>query len=105
MSIVIHVEASQEARAAVEWYEERRTGLGAAFLDELDRAFRVIANSPETWPFWPDIAPKKKIRRFLLARFPFGVAYRETKDSVLIVAVAHLNRHPDYWKKRRFDKQ
>ena len=37
--------AEQDALDAAIWYEERQTGLGEEFLDELDRAARALADS------------------------------------------------------------
>jgi plasmid stabilization system protein ParE len=37
----------------------------------------------------------------LLKRYPFQVIYRkESDDRLLVVAVAHASRRPDYWKNR-----
>ena len=38
------------------------------------------------------------VRRVLLERFPFKVVYVVRGRAVLVVAVAHTSRHPDYWK-------
>jgi hypothetical protein len=34
-------------------------------------------------------------------RFPYGVIYRLSGDTVEIVAVMHLSRKPGYWKHRQ----
>ena len=39
-------------------------------------------------------------RRCLTNRFPFGIVYTLKDGTIVIVAVMHLNREPDYWKKR-----
>jgi hypothetical protein len=43
-------------------------------------------------------------RRCLTQQFPFGVIYQVLTDRILIVAVAHLNRKPDYWLNRVEEK-
>jgi hypothetical protein len=43
----------------------------------------------------------RRVRRFLVRRFPFGVLYQVADDEVFIVAVAHLRRRPSYWRGRR----
>lgn len=78
------------------WYEEQLPGLGELFLSELDRAMSAIDESPTTWPSWPGTLPESEIRRFLFARFPYGVGYIVDEGPV-ILAVAHLRRQPLYW--------
>ena len=41
-----------------------------------------------------------KARRVLVNRFPYQVVYHLTPTDVIIVAVAHLKRRPNYWKDR-----
>ena len=33
-------------------------------------------------------------------RFPFGILYRVDPDEIVILAVMHLARQPDYWRDR-----
>jgi toxin ParE1/3/4 len=40
-------------------------------------------------------------RRLVLPRFPYNLVYEVHDDLLLIVAVAHQRRHPDYWRRRR----
>jgi hypothetical protein len=35
-----------------------------------------------------------------MRRFPYGVIYTIDPQGILIVAVAHLHRHPTYWRSR-----
>jgi hypothetical protein len=41
------------------------------------------------------------VRRFLVERFPYGIYYTVEGDCVVIWAVKHLRRDPDYWQERR----
>ncbi len=75
-------------------------GLGADLTDEVDHALDAIAERPMTWPARPGIAEALGIRRFLMARFPFAVAYVVEGDEVVILAIAHLRRRPGYWLRR-----
>ncbi|MBI5501096.1 MAG: type II toxin-antitoxin system RelE/ParE family toxin [Deltaproteobacteria bacterium] len=101
MQVVLHAGAAAEVSAAVSWYEEREPALGAAFLGELDRGLAVIAEAPYRWPVWPGARPELGARRFLLARFPYGIAYRVRGQRIIVLAVAHLHRRPGYWKVRQ----
>jgi hypothetical protein len=100
LSIRSHPEADIEVESAALWYEDRQIGLGQDFLNELDRAFTLILESPDVWPLWPGVPESLGIRRFLLARFPYGIAYDFTEAGVIVYAVAHFARRPGYWRDR-----
>lgn len=69
-SNLLHREANAEATAAGDWYEAQRPGLGADFAGELERAFQMILEDPQTWPTWPGVPAGLAVRRLLLAGFP-----------------------------------
>jgi plasmid stabilization system protein ParE len=87
--------ARSELRAAVRWYNGKRSGLGREFNDEVKRATKRIAEFPEAWPHISQNA-----RRFLLTRFPYGLIYLVEGKTILIVAVMHLSRNPITWQRR-----
>lgn len=84
--------AQQELDDAVAWYNEQASGSGQGFLDELDRAVRRTVAFPMSCL---EIEPG--IRRCLLARFPYGLIYGVDRETIVVVAVAHLHREPRYW--------
>ena len=90
-----HPDIHYEVRDAYTWYESKSSGLGEAFMQELERAFSLIQALPDTWP-----VTEKDFRRYLLKRFPYGVIYKVKQDCILISAVMHLNRKPGYWSDR-----
>jgi len=100
LTVRLHPAAVEEALAAAGWYEDRQTGLGQDLLAEFDRACAVLAETPSAWPIWPGIARRLGIRRFLLSRFPYGIAFEATDDEVVVYAIAHLARRPGYWRGR-----
>ena len=84
--------AQQEVDEAVVWFEERTEGKGVDFLDELDRAVRLI----KAYPFAsPPI--DQEIRRRLFARFPYSLVYGIDHNTIVVIAVAHSRRAPHYW--------
>jgi len=95
-----HPEADAEAESAALWYESRQEGLGQDFLVELERAFTVLSEAPDTWPRWPGIAETLGVRRLLLSRFPYGIAYEALSNEIVVYAVSHLARRPRYWMER-----
>ena len=100
MKIEFHPKAAEELSASIAWYEDRRNGLGLEMLSEVDHALAAIAEHPSLWPAWPGSDDDLSIRRFLLPRFPFALAYVAREEKVVILAVAHLRRRPFYWHDR-----
>jgi plasmid stabilization system protein ParE len=88
--------ASDELEAAVRWYEERRRGLGAEFFDAVTSMIAFIEDQPEIGV----VIGGGKARRALVSRFPYQVVYHLTPSDIIIVAIAHLKRRPNYWKDR-----
>lgn len=80
---------------AARFYEQRRAGLGFDFLAEVERSIARMREYPEAGrPI------RGGTRRRLLRRFPYGLLYRLDADEIVIVAVMHLRRRPDYWRNR-----
>lgn len=77
------------------FYETANVGLGDDFLDDVENAINSIRQ-------WPEVGTEiaDGFRRTLVRRFPFGIVYIVEPDCILVVAVAHLRRSPDYWKGR-----
>lgn len=88
-------EARIESISAANWYDEQRAGLGAEFLAALEEAQDAAVEFPESGS--PD---ELNTRSRTLHRFPYALIYRMTIGGVLVVAVAHQSRRPDYWHER-----
>jgi plasmid stabilization system protein ParE len=87
--------AEIELDDAIQWYRAQAPGLGDAFLIEVLTAAERIAHHPEAWhPI------ERGIRRCRLTRFPYALIYAAEKDDIIVLAVAHLHREPDYWRDR-----
>jgi plasmid stabilization system protein ParE len=95
MRVEFHPEALAEFRAAAEYYEQQQTGLGARFANAVEMAVAHIEDAPESWRIIED-----DIRRCLTKVFPYAVLYSIEPDNILIVAVMHCRREPDYWRNR-----
>ena len=87
--------AEAELDDAIRWYQTQAQGLGEVFLLEVVAAANRIARYPEAWHLL-----EQGIRRCRLTRFPYGLIYAIEKDDVLILALAHLHRKPEYWRDR-----
>ncbi|MDP3090168.1 MAG: type II toxin-antitoxin system RelE/ParE family toxin [Nitrospira sp.] len=87
-----HRLARRELNEAAQYYESESSGLGEAFLDEVERCTHGAANFPEAAPLIT-----KTIRRRLVPRFPYALLYSIKPDSVRVLAVMNLKRRPMYW--------
>ena len=96
MSYVFHPDAEVELNLAIEWYEAREPGLGLDFAAQVYAAIQRALAFPLAWQEMGG-----DIRRALVHRFPYGVLYVPERDRVLIIAVMHLHRQPDYWQDRK----
>ncbi|MEQ1776406.1 MAG: type II toxin-antitoxin system RelE/ParE family toxin [Burkholderiales bacterium] len=90
--------AQRELDEAVAYYEAQVAGLGDAFLLEALRVIDLISIYPDAWhPLSADI------RRCRLSRFPYGVVYMQEPEGIIVLAVMHLHRKPEYWRGRAGD--
>ena len=77
------------------FYEAASSDLGDDYLDDVQRVIDAVCESPSL-----GLGIGGKFRRAILHRFPFSLIYSVESDAILIVAVAHQRRHPDYWRNR-----
>ncbi len=87
--------AQIELDDAIEYYNYELPGLGDAFLTEALNALDRIGEFPEAWH-----PSSKRTRRCQTRRFPYGIIYQIREQEILVVAIAHFHRKPDYWKGR-----
>ncbi len=84
--------AERELNDAARYYERERSGLGSAFIAEIERATAMILDHPEASP-----TILGDIRRRLCHRFPYGLLYAIKAEEIRILAVMNLKRRPGYW--------
>ena len=94
MKILPHLSPTRVDDAVV-WYEQQAEGLSRNFLDQLDRAVRLVKSHPR---IATEIEPE--IRRFLFSRFPYSRIYSIDDQTIVVIAVAHQHREPRYWADR-----
>jgi toxin ParE1/3/4 len=70
------------------------TKLGIAFASEFQVTATLVAQNPL-------IGRKLKsgTRWFALRRFPYKLIYLASAAEILVIAVAHERRKPNYWRK------
>lgn len=77
------------------YYDIEYPGLGKKFKKEVKRAAVRISEYPEAWSI-----ERGEVRKCLLHKFPYKLLYSIESDHILIIAVAHLHRQPNYWVER-----
>ncbi|RLA45914.1 MAG: type II toxin-antitoxin system RelE/ParE family toxin [Gammaproteobacteria bacterium] len=101
MKVVFLKIAEAELDHAVEYYESKQPQLGLRFRREVLRSLRRIVEYPTAFALLGH-----RSRRCLVAKFPYGVIYQHKQETseILIIAVAHLHRKPDYWLSHNLEK-
>lgn len=95
MSYDFHPDARRELEDAVAYCDNINRELGDAFLDEVERTLERIAKFPEAWT-----KLSANTRRCRTIGFPYGIVYQVKEQRILILAVMHLQRKPNYWTDR-----
>ena len=88
-------EAAVEVQCVTGDYEAQVPGLGVRFRTEIESSCMAIVQFPLLWRERPG-----GWRRVNLPGFPYYIAYVIRDELILVTAVGHARRHPDYWKNR-----
>ena len=99
MSVVLEFlrEAEEDAKEATRYYERQVPGLGARFGAEVESVCAALLRNPLLWR-----ERSGGYRRINLPGFPYYVAYFIRGERILVTAVGHASRQPEYWKWREF---
>ena len=68
--------AQDDIRAAALWYEQQQQGLGAEFINDIDKSLIRIENAPMQFPF-----RYLDMRRALVRRFPYAVYFEVLRSG------------------------
>jgi len=102
MNVEILEPAEAEFYEAIAFYDIQRQGLGQEFAKEVEDTIERIKQNPEAWT---SVTLSKRTRRCLTNRFPYGIIYQVRQNTILIVAIMHLRRHPQTWRSRLPQKE
>jgi plasmid stabilization system protein ParE len=91
----IRIEAEQDLSEAYHYYQDCRDGLGDEFLLCIEATLATITRQPSLYA-----SVHRNVHRALIHRFPFGVFYFVEDDHIIVVAVMHMRRSPQFWHKR-----
>lgn len=92
MKLLFSKFAVRELRDAINYYELQLPGLGSSFIEEIKSASKKIKAHPTAWS-----VERGNIRKYILLRFPYKLLYSIENDEIIVLAVAHQHRKPDYW--------
>ena len=95
--IRFHRMARDEMHGAFRWYLDRSVEAAEKFLDNVELTVERIRLDPKSHP-----AMGKKHRYVRVAGFPYILVFRQSdEDESVVMAVAHAQRRPGYWKSHR----
>lgn len=97
MQIRFHPAASKELDRAVDWYiQEAGSRIAAGFVEDFDHLLALIQDHPQI-----GVLEKSGARKLVFRRYPYTLVYCLQDSFVIILAVAHHSRRPEYWAGRR----
>ena len=88
-------EADEEFREAARYYEAEAAGVGVAFIAAVHNAVSELQAFPLASPL-----VRGGVRKKVLRHFAYNILYAIQSDTLVIVAVAHQKKRPNYWGKR-----
>jgi plasmid stabilization system protein ParE len=81
---------------ALFYADEANAELGLVFIAQFERTLGVLCAYPRLGPVW-----RGATRRFPVRGFPYNVIYQVRADEVRVIALAHQQRRPGYWRGRK----
>ena len=97
IDVDFHPEARKEYLDAIAWYLTHSKSIARAFQQEIHLALDRIQRGPTQWPTF-----ERHVHWIRLDRFPYVIYFEIlTADAVQVLAVAHANRRPGYWRNRQ----
>ena len=84
--------AREEFHDAIKYYETQQNGLGEKFQSDIRSSILRIKEFPDAY-----INVKENVRRCVIHKFPYNILYSIKENYILIIAIAHQHRQPDYW--------
>ena len=77
---------------AARYYNEQLSGLGVKFYYEVLSTIELIQLFPSSWN---QCSPNT--RKAILKAFPYSLIYVIDGETIVIIAIAHHHRKPEYW--------
>lgn len=96
LRIGYHEFARADLYDAWSWYEGREAGLGDRFIAAVDAALDQVAEWPNSGSPTIEFDGEVTERRIGTNGFPYQARYRVIDGTILVTAVYHQRRHPDF---------
>ena len=100
MRLRILSDAEAEIESARQYLDSQQIGLGRRFLDDLSETLNAIVERPLSFAQLETLPSGTPYRRALLDAFRYAVVFELVEDEILVVAIAHCSRAPNYWLRR-----
>lgn len=98
-NILFTSSAEKDLEEIFGWYEQKRAGLGYDFLLHIEAATNLLSYAPLiNRPLY------KNVRRHIIKRFPYKIFYLLDNEKVVVLAVIHAGRDPN-WIRDRLNEQ
>jgi toxin ParE1/3/4 len=94
-AVVFDIDARAEFLAAVAFYEDCQGGLGRRFRELVEAEIENIVAMPFRFRLL-----RTPFRRCLVFGFPYAIIFSIEPNFILVIAVAHTRRRPNYWSSR-----
>ena len=89
-ALIVEPGAQSDIEDGYGWYEERQSGLGQRFIEELDTSLVRLVDNPTSYQ---EVTPN--IRRAVTHTFPYLVFFTFNAQAVYILAVVPAAQDPD----------
>jgi plasmid stabilization system protein ParE len=97
LAVTLHSLAELDVVEAWEWYEQQQPGLGDLFVAAVGAAIARAARWPNAGtPAIHDDNGEVVERRVATTGFPYAVRYRVADGQLVVMAVYHQRRRPDF---------
>lgn len=93
--VVVRRQAEADMAAAASWYNGQNPGLGTEYLRSVDVCIASISRNPAMYA-----TVYRTVKRALLRRFPYGIFYIITNETIVIIACLHGKQSPSRLKSR-----
>lgn len=87
--------AQQDFDESFDWYRAKSRIAANGFAEAIEASFVRISRDFESLARLDGLNQECRVKRF-----PFRVVFQKLEDCILIIAIAHAKRRPDYWKNR-----
>lgn len=93
-------EADEELEVETERYERASLGTGRRFFRHVRDVLDRLVGQPRLYGYVDPPVRGREVRAAPLRPFDFHLVYEVRPDEILVIAVAHNRRMPNYWRGR-----